>query len=222
MSLFFFRGIGLKRIVDIKQQRNKRRYTLYFENGEWLGLFDEILLKHGLKIGQEVDSSFLEELSREEDRKKAMELSLRYLGYRARSEKEMEVYLRGKGFEDPTIEDCLSRLESYGYVDDLAFARSWVKSRLKSKHSGRALIRNELLQKGIKGHVLDKALMDIDGDIELEGAFALKDKYMRRYEGLSQEDKKRKLHGLLSRRGHSWNTISQVLRTIDDEEDEFY
>jgi len=86
----------MKRIVDIqRQKRNKRRYTIYFEDGEWIGLFDELLVKYGLKPHMEVDSAQISKLAREDDAKRAMDMSLRYLQYRSRSQKEMETYLEG-------------------------------------------------------------------------------------------------------------------------------
>ena len=48
----------MKKIVDIqRQKRNKRRYTIYFEDGEWISLFDELVVKYGLKPHMEVDSN---------------------------------------------------------------------------------------------------------------------------------------------------------------------
>ena len=95
----------MKRIRDIEQQkRNKRRYTVHFDDGEWIGLFDELVVKHGLKVGMEVDSNKIAQLALEDDGKKAMGMSLRYLGYRSRSQKEMESYLDRKGFNQDVID----------------------------------------------------------------------------------------------------------------------
>ena len=60
----------MKRIVTIERQRRSRnRYTLHFDDGEWLGLFDELIIKHGLEVGKEVDSEKLTQLAREGDAK---------------------------------------------------------------------------------------------------------------------------------------------------------
>ena len=138
----------MKRIVDIqRQKRNKRRYTIHFEDGEWIGLFDELVVKYGLKTGMEVDSNKISELAREDDAKKAMDMSLRYLQYRSRSQKEMEDYLEGKGFDRDIIDEVIEKLRGYGYIDDLAFARDWVSNRMSQAHGEGHDKKGALLQR---------------------------------------------------------------------------
>jgi len=210
----------MKRIVDIqRQKRNKRRYTIHFEDGEWIGLFDELVVKYGLKTGMEVDSNKISELAREDDAKKAMDMSLRYLQYRSRSQKEMEDYLEGKGFDRDIIDEVIEKLRGYGYIDDLAFARDWVSNRMTAKPMGKAMIKRELYYKGIDSHIIDKSLDQITDDKEEEQAYKLALKYIKRYRNLDTREQFYKIGQALARRGFSWEIAKRALRRLELEDD---
>lgn len=209
----------MKRIVDIQRQRgNRKRYTLYFDDGQWLGLFDELVIKYDLKVGKEVDSGEITELALEDDSKKAMDLAIRYLGYRARSQKEMENYLQGKGFCQDIIERTIDKLESYGYIDDRAFAGDWVRGRMKSKPMGKAMIKMELIQKGIAEEIIEESLEGIDEDTELLKAREVVLKFEKRYWDLGEGERNYKIGQALARRGFNWETIKRAIDLIDSEE----
>lgn len=212
----------MKRIISIeRQKRSKKRYTLHFDDGEWLGLFDELVLKHDLKVGKEVDSKELALLAEEDDAKKAFEMSLRYLGYRSRSQKEMDTYLKGKGFEENIIEKIKEKLEDYGYIDDSAFARDWIASRMLTKPMGRTMLRMELLQKGIKDEIIKEQLEGISQEEEGDLAYNLAIKYTRRYRNLDAREKKQKIGAALARKGFDWETIKGAINRLNmDDADE--
>ncbi len=209
----------MKKIVNIQQQkRNRKRYTLYFDDGEWIGLFDELIIKHGLRTGREVDTNELAQLAREDDEKKALEMGIRYLGYRSRSQKEMETYLESKGFCQEVIEATICKLQSYGYIDDLAFAKNWVKDRMVTKPMGRSMIKRELIYKGIDEEIIEESLNHINHEEEEERAYALALKYSRRYRDLEPREQLYKLGQALARRGFSWEVIRVATRRLNLEE----
>ncbi len=209
----------MKKIVDIqRQKRNKRRYTIYFEDGEWISLFDELVVKYGLKPHMEVDSNKIAKLAREDDTKKAMDMSLRYLQYRSRSQKEMETYLEGKGFDGDIIDETVEKLKSYGYIDDLAFARNWVSNRMVTKPMGKAMIKRELYYKGIDSHIIDESLDQITDDEEEEQAYKLALKYIKRYRNLDTREQFYKIGQALARRGFGWEVARRALRRLELED----
>ncbi|NLY60244.1 MAG: hypothetical protein GX054_01875 [Clostridiales bacterium] len=211
----------MKRIVDIqKQKRNQRRYTIHFDDGEWLGLFDELVVKHGLKVDMEVDSQKIAKLAREDDAKKSMDMSLRNLQYRSRSQKEMEDYLEAKGFERDIIDETIDKLKSYGYINDLAFARDWVSHRMATKPMGRAMIKRELYYKGIDNEIIEKSLDQFSENEEEEQAYKLALKYIKRYRNLDTREQFYKIGQALARRGFNWEVAKRALRRLELEEEE--
>lgn len=149
-----------------------------------------------------------------------MEAALRLLEYRARSRQELAQRLRRKGAEPPVIERALARLTAQGLVDDEAFARQWTESRLRTGH-GRRRIALELRVKGIAGATIRDALGELaDPAHEAAAAERLARRRLRLLQRLEPAVQRRRLYGLLQRRGYAAEAIERVLaRVVSDDDD---
>jgi regulatory protein len=128
------------------------------------------------------------------------------LAIRMQTEHELWEKL-GKKSEKSDIFRVILRLKELGYVDDSRFVRLWIESRSHSR--GPNLLRNELLKRGIKRSLIDEVLIDYSKEQQLDAAReAIKAK--NRPE-LTKEVRFKKLGGLLSRRGFSYDIINKVL-----------
>ncbi|NLO82546.1 MAG: hypothetical protein GX094_05755 [Clostridiales bacterium] len=200
------------RIVKIASQKgHKDDCIIYMDDGTNFSLNKELLIKYGLKEGTEIDQGKLKNWLDEDGVKKAYNAALRYLGFRSRSSKEVEDYLRKKGFGDGTIRDAVQKLKGYGLIDDKAFARDWVSSRMQAGARGRLAIAYELRQKGIDGEIIEEVVGSITDEEEEEQAFKLANKYYERYKGLEKKEMVIKTGQALARRGFSWEIIQRVV-----------
>lgn len=101
--------------------------------------------------------------------------TLRFLSYRPRSEKEVREYLTKKvirsvgsgqeseiqneeSVDESLIEQIISKLKDYKFINDLDFALWFIENRKK----GFRMITLELREKGIKKETIDQALKDFD------------------------------------------------------------
>lgn len=200
-----------------KQKRQKNRYSIYIDNEYAFSLYDNILLKYGLKVGLKVDVEWLKKLIIEDDMNRAYNLSLNYLGYRSRSKKEIMIYLQGKGSNDKVIDSVIEKLYTYGFIDDMKFALSWVQNRMKGKPMGRRLIEHELRNKGIEEDIIQKASNTITSDDEHKQASILAAKYYEKYSDNDERKRIGKVAQALRRRGFEWETINKAMKTFDME-----
>ncbi len=90
----------------------------------------------------------------EEEENKAWNKSLRYLGYRQRTEKELQLYLKNKEFTDRVVKKVIQKLRESGFVDDRRFAIDWIRYSF-SKGKGSVRVLKELKVKGISESVID-------------------------------------------------------------------
>ena len=135
----------------------------------------------------------------------------RSLKYRPRSEQEIIIKLRGKGFPQDLIDQTVVYFKKIGEINDRQFAAGWVRSRL-NKPLGLHRIRMELRQKGINEDVLAEVLSEAVEDYsEIQAAEELARRRMRQYQDLDALAAKRRLFGYLSRRGFSPAAITRVL-----------
>ncbi len=93
----------------------------------------------------------------------ALETALYLLGFKDRTKKELNTKLHEKGYDDKEIELAIDKISEYGYINDEAYARRYIKSRINKK--GSKLIVRELQSKGISTDVINEQLDEMDVDV---------------------------------------------------------
>jgi regulatory protein len=196
------------------QKRNPRRWSVFLEDKFAFGLDEEILCKYGLKEGQKLEQKEIERIILSEIKKEAKELSLKFLSYRMRSEKEVRDKLKSKGFAKDIIDEIIGDLKRVNLLDDYEFASARIRDRLSNNPRGKALLKQELYKKGIKPEIIEKILKEhFAGEAEELGlAKRLLEKRKKRYESLEENVAKRRMSDFLLRKGFSYDIVKQVLR----------
>jgi regulatory protein len=135
-------------------------------------------------------------------RKDIHERALGLLAVRQRSRRELERCLVQAGFERDEVSAELVRLERVGLIDDAAFARAVVESRMGRRAESRRAVAGKLAQAGVATdvavEVLDEAAEDED-----ERAQRLAATKAARMAGLDPQVAFQRLYGFLARRGYS-------------------
>ncbi|HEX5456169.1 MAG TPA: RecX family transcriptional regulator, partial [Candidatus Saccharimonadales bacterium] len=156
------------KITDIKQQvKRKDRYSIFIDGKYSFALSESGLLESGLKIGRELSDAELAELKEVSSEDKAIYRVLDLIARRARSEGEIRDYLRRKKYGDEAVKKILNTLSNKGYINDEAFARSWVENRRLLKPTSRRKLVLELRQKRISDEIIS-AVMDSEPADERE------------------------------------------------------
>jgi regulatory protein len=195
------------KITAIKQQvKRADRYSIYGD-GKYLFSFSESeLLSSGIKIGQELDESNLNELKGKAVLDKAYDRSLNLISHRLRSEWELRDYLKRKDYDEDVQEATVSRLRDRGYINDAEFARRWVENRRLLKATSKRRLAQELRQKRISDEIINQTL-EADETDELE---VLKDLVERKRKQTKYQDDL-KLMQYLARQGFSYDLIKTAL-----------
>lgn len=193
------------------QVRYRDRFNIYVD-GEWVaGVHAEVVAVAGLRVGQAVTVTELQDLMRAEELRRVRDSALHFLGYRARSRVELRRRLLQKGYDAELVEETLAALDRNGLINDAEFSQSWVRARTGSKPMGPNRLAAELRQKGIDRELIDEALQVVDQDVEMDLALAMG---RRKIEQLRDEDirtARRKLGAVLMRRGFTSEVCVKVL-----------
>lgn len=172
--------------------------------------------QHSLAVGKVLSEAEAAQLEGQSALERALSAAYRLLTYRPRSEAELRSRLLRKGFDPATVEAALEKLRAQGLLDDLAFGRFWRESRQALSPRGEYLLRAELRQKGLSQEAVSEVLADFD---EAESALKVARALRRRLGSLPPEERRRWLWGQLARRGFAPDTIQQVVRQVEREED---
>jgi regulatory protein len=141
----------------------------------------------------------------------AYDAAVRFLAPRPRSVGEIRRHLRTKRFDDPAIDKAIDTLRAQRYIDDEAFARYWIEQRDRFRPKGKRAIVSELLEKGVSRDAIELAMGDREPDAEVQRARAVIRRPITRWQAMSEQERKRKVHQYLAARGFSYDTIEEVI-----------
>jgi regulatory protein len=207
-------------ITKILRKKARRPvYTVYVDGSLAFELSDEVLMKFGLKTGDRIDEQTVEKISTSEGFHRALQFAINYLSYRPRSSKEVQDHLRKKGFSPDFGRKVVQHLQKQDMVNDVEFARMFVRDRLKKKQVGKAWIRRALYEKGVSSHIVEKVFKEyISDDDQEQAAHLLAEKRLRlanaTFEKLDKDRKRKRLFDYLLRRGFSPDVASKTVRTV--------
>ena len=149
----------------------------------------------------------------------AKKYSFKLLSYRGRSEKELKERLIRKGISKAAASSTVTYLKHLGLVDDRSLAESLKREALSRKFLSQKGASLFLHRRGVPREIINEVL-DNDETVDLRNARRLLLKNMRSLRNYHSLKEKRRLYGLLARRGFSSDIIRRVLKeNILHEED---
>jgi len=202
-------------ITAIKpQEKRKNRFNIYLDGQFALAISNELLVREGLKVGQELSPEKREELVVKDRLGRAQEQIYRFLSYRPRSEKEIYDYLGKKKLKDEEKEKIIRKLKEEKLIDDLEFARWFLEQRQTFRPKGSYALRQELRQKGIGEKIIDQVLPNKEEELSLAKKALVKAE--KKYASFLGREKKEKFMAYLRRRGFSWEAVKKA---VDEREE---
>jgi len=143
---------------------------------------------------------------------RAKEYVYRLLALRPRTEKEIALKMKQKGFAQEVIQDVTGLLKEYGYIDDTGFAQLWVRSRCHLKPMGKRRLFQELYLKGVEKGAIETALTRLTPELEYSMAMKIVERKMAK-----RHIEPRKVFSFLLRRGFSADVVNKILRELNEE-----
>lgn len=141
--------------------------------------------------------------------------AMNLLLFKDRTEKELTDRLKRDKYSQEEIDEALSYVKSFGYVNDLRYAENYISYRIESK--SRSHIMLDLLHKGIEKALIEEAWDKISADMEPDEPAQIRKEIEGKYPPDSTLDIKeyRRLMGRLSRRGYQSIDIQRVLSEMN-------
>ncbi|OGD85450.1 hypothetical protein A2164_01055 [Candidatus Curtissbacteria bacterium RBG_13_35_7] len=206
------------------QKKNKDRFNIFIDGKFAFGNNMENLIKNQLKVGVNLNIKSIQKIIQKEEISKLTDSSLNFLSFRPRSQQEIKVYLTKKisknenlpyhqAKESPLIEQIITKLKKYKYINDLEFTTWWIKSRNRSNPKGRFQIKAELIKKGINRDLIEQVLAKYSNQTVL--AKKAIEKKLTVWKNLSGNELKKKVYAYLSTRGFDFDTISHIVAYLE-------
>jgi regulatory protein len=143
----------------------------------------------------------------------AIDVALRFLAQRPRSEQEIRRRLQRAGVAEDAVAGVLVQLREHGLVDDAAFAQYWLEQRQTFRPRGARLVRAELRQHGISTDLASAAADGLAGSAE-EDAYRAAQRRALHLATADERAFKQRLGQFLARRGFDWQVVSTVVERL--------
>lgn len=122
--------------------------------------------------------------------------------------------LRRKGFSEEQINDTCRFLETTGLIKDEALATELFRDAVERRCLGRKGVEALLCQRGIEREIIEETLPLYTREAEEQSAMRFVEKKIKSLKHYPEEVVKRRLWGMLRRRGFSTDVINMAMRSI--------
>ncbi len=202
-----------------RNKGRKKSFAIYLDGDDSFEVHETILAQYGLCTGLELDDRRIQTIKVAALRKAAEDSALNYISYRPRSLQEVRNHLMHKGYSEELAESIASHLESVRLVNDLEFARMFVRDKLRRKPTGKALLLRQLSAKGIPSAMSRQVLREIISDEDQTSAakelatrrLRLTQRSMMKLDPVKQ---KQRLTGYLLRHGFSTDIVQKTVQNL--------
>ncbi len=173
-----------------------------------------------LNVGMNWSAELAEQVKAAAAFDKALTTASRWVNRRPLSKSRIIERMQKQNWSTQLREQVVTRLEQLGLIDDAALGRQWLDQWTRKQPAGSALWRQKLLTQGLPESLIDELLAEQTSQTDpLTLALSLAEKKTRTWRGLSAIQQKRRLYGLLARRGFDESIIMQVIDKLIAEDD---
>jgi regulatory protein len=203
-------------ITSLEPQRRNGRTNIFIDGEFVLGVQTPVIEDQGLRVGQEISEVELKAVTRDEERRRAINNAVKMLESRSRSRAEILNRLNERGYQQDVIDAVLAQLQRAGLIDDEAFAKEWVGARSRANEPvGKVRLKHELKLKGISPDLMETVLLEVDPNLEMDQAIRAARRHARPYSDVKGwMTERQRLIGYLQRRGYGWETTSAAIRQV--------
>jgi regulatory protein len=198
-----------------KQKRRPNRRNVYLDGAFAFGCNLNVVAKFRLCEGMTLSEEQVRQIQLGEVKQECFDWAIKHLTSRLHSRAELRKKLMRREYGDAVVDATLEDLARLGYVDDERFAKTKALSAAQHKHHGRRRAFVELMKSGVKGDVADKALTDVYSAHDSTAvARQLAQKQLPRLKKLDPVVARRRLVGMLQRRGFDYDSIKPVVDEV--------
>lgn len=202
--------------VTLIEELTSTRSKIYIDGVFAFVLYKGELRLYGVCEGATIDAEDYEEIMTKVLPKRAKLRAMNLLQKREYTTKQLRDKLEQGFYPEKVIEQAISYVASYHYIDDLRYATQYIIFHEESRSKRR--IEQDLLQKGITKEVFQKAWItwEEEGGHQNEEEQIRKLLRKRKYDPSKADyTETQKQMAFLVRKGFSVETIRRVLRDSD-------
>ena len=147
-----------------------------------------------------------------------MDAALSYLTGRMRTVREVEDRLDELQYGEGDILVTIQRLKELDLINDEAYAREFLRSRLATKPLSRQKLYMDLRAHQVPEEIIRAALDELPAETEADNAREVAKKYWRQMSGLEENERRGRVLRRLTGRGFSAEASLNAVREAAEDE----
>ena len=213
----------MKKITKIEyQKKNKERFNIYIDDEYGFAVDISILIKYSLKKGMELDDALIDDILLAEEEISVYNYGISVLSRYFKSEYELRLKMKNKGFKPQLIDNAISALKERKYLDDERYCDMFIKDKINISKYGVRKIKEALYYKGIDKEIIEEKIKSISAESEEERALLLGEKKLLNIKENDNRKKMAKLSNYLLGKGFEYETVNRALRKLLNADNDFY
>lgn len=191
---------------------SKSRCRIYIDGQFAFVLYKGELRRFHIEEGQELSDGNYQEITATLLPKRAKLRCMNLLQSRDYTRRQLEDKLREGEYPQECIDEAIAYVVSYGYIDDLRYAKDFIEYHLDSR--SRVRIETDLMRKGISNDIISQAFEELDELGVGQDESAMIQELLRKKKYCAEtatRQEQQKMYGFLYRRGFRSDAIAKAL-----------
>ncbi|MDC1069017.1 RecX family transcriptional regulator [Candidatus Kapabacteria bacterium] len=202
-------------IVNKISSLDKKYVDISFDNRESLILHIDIALKYSIVKGYTLDSTNITQMIYDSNLINAKSAALKFLNYKPRFQKELELKIIKLGFENRIVNEVIKFAKEYKLINDEELTVQYIKEKFKIKAWTNYRLINELSLKGVDKDFVKQNIDEIiSPEKELERALQISEKKLLTIKNKPLIKQQSSISNLLQRNGYSYEIIRKILDAL--------
>jgi len=148
--------------------------------------------------------------------KRLTEYALKLLGRKSYSEAQIREKLSAKTTDKNCVDEAVKNLRSWRLIDDLEFAKGFIRNSLLVRPKGVRRLKFELTAKGVNKDIVEEAILVEYPADQTDALVFLAQKKLAGLGNLPREKKYQRVMGFLLRRGFGYDEVKRIMAKILD------
>lgn len=206
----------MPRVTDITVQRRRANRRSVFLDGRFaFGCGLNVVADFGLRVGDDLSPEQLAAIEAGGLRQECLDRAFGFVARRMHGRAELARKLGRGDWPEAVVAGVLDDLERLGYVDDATFAAAKAADAAGYRKHGPRRAAVELRRAGVDAETADRAVAEVYGRTDgLAVARALAAKKAASLKMLDPVTARRRLAGMLLRRGFEYETVRPVIDEV--------
>lgn len=201
-------------------QEKKNQYRIVFQHHDPLIVSDDVIVRHRLMKGKTFERDELDVLILAVQEDCAIQQAYNYISHQLRSEYEVRCYLAENNHPLQVIERVIQRLNELKLIDDIHYAESFMRTKMREGQYGPRFIVQKLIDKGISQDIATNSQEVYTKEYYDKNLIHLIEKYKQRYRNKTPKEQRQKISQLLYQKGFYSEDIQAALSEASFDMDE--